>query len=232
MDCPDRPNQKRDGSIRLCVDYRRLNTVSCTDAYPTPRVDDQLGGHGTTSLDLSKGYWQVPVREEDRPKTAFTPHGLYQFHMMPFGLKGAPATFQHMMNSLLRGLETYTAAYLDNVIIHSPTWEEHLKHIQVVLARLRETNLTIKPMKCQFGMQNCTYLGHTVGNGQVKPEIEKLDAVREFPQPSSKKKVRAFLGLTGYYRKFIPQLHSLTLPGRIVPTALCGQTTATELSGT
>jgi hypothetical protein len=100
---------------------------------------------------------------------------------MPFGLQGAPASFQRMMDSLLRGLETHSAAYLDDVVIHSRTWGEHLQHIQTVLARLREANLTIKPKKCQFGMRSCTYLGHVVGNGQVKPELAKLVAVRAFP---------------------------------------------------
>ena len=211
------PVKKKDGSLRLCVDYRRLNAASRTDAYPMPRIDDlvdQLGGaRFITTLDLSKGYWQVPVREEDRPKTAFsTPRGLYQFRMMPFGLQGAPATFQRMMDSLLRGLESHTAAYLDDVVIYSQTWEQHLRHLQAVLTRLREANLTIKPKKCQFGMRSCTYLGHIVGNGQVKPETTKIEAVRTFPQPTSKKQVRAFLGLTGYYRKFIPEFASQASP--------------------
>ena len=211
------PVRKKDGSMRLCVGYRRLNAVSQTDAYPMPRVDeliDRLGGAKfITTLDLSKGYRQVPLRQEDREKTAFiTQHGLFQFRVMPFGLQGAPATFQRMMDSLLRGLETYAVAYLDDVVIHSSTWEDHLQHIQMVLTRLREANLTIKPKKCQFGMSNCTYLGHVVGNGEVKPELSKLDAVRMFPQPTTKKQVRGFLGLTGYYQKFIPGFASMAAP--------------------
>ena len=211
------PVKKKDGSMRLCVDYRRLNSVSRTDAYPMPRVDDLIdrigGAKFITTLDLSKGYWQVPVREQDRPKTAFTsPQGLFQFRVMPFGLQGAPATFQRMMDSLLRGLGDTTAAYLDDIVIHSETWEEHLQHIQAVLQRLREAKLTIKPKKCQFGMSNCTYLGHVVGNGQVKPEMAKVEAVRKFPQPKTKRQVRAFLGLTGYYRKFIPHFASIAAP--------------------
>ena len=197
--------------------YRRLNAVSQTDAYPMPRVDDlidRLGGACfITTLDLSRGYWQVPVREEDRTKTAFTtPHGLFQFRVMPFGLQGAPATFQRRMDSLLRGLEAHTAAYLDDIVIYSSTWEGHLQHIRNTLARLREASLTIKPKKCQFGMYSCTYLGHVVGNGQVKPELVKLDAVRTCPQPTSKKQVRAFLGLTGYYCKFIPGFATMATP--------------------
>ena len=129
--------------------------------------------------------------------------------MMPFGLQGAPATFQRMMDSLLRGLETHTAAYLDDVLIHSSTWEEHLQHLREVLERLRKANLTIRPNKCQLGMQTCTYLRHTVGNGRVKPESGKIEAVRAFPKPRSKKQVRAFLGLAGYYRKFLPGFSSV-----------------------
>ena len=102
---------------------------------------------------------------------------------MPFGLQGAPATFQRMMDLLLRGLESHTAAYLDDVVIYSRSWTEHLQHIRAVFSRLREAGLTVKPKKCQFGMRTCTYLGHVVGNGQVKPEAAKLDAVRAYPQP-------------------------------------------------
>ena len=140
---------------------------------------------------------------------------------MPFSLQGAPATFQRMMHSLLRGLETHTAAYLDNVVIYSKTWDKHLQYLRAVPTRLREANLTIKPKKCQFGMHSCTYLGHIIGNGEVKPETAKIEAVRTFPQPTTKKQVRAFLGLTGCYRKFIPGFAStrgeVRYRGKIMP---------------
>ena len=214
---PILPVRKKDGSMHLCVDYRRLNSISRQDAYPMPRIDDLIddlgGAKFITTLDLAKGYWQVPVREQDRPKTAFTtPRGLFQFRMMPFGLQGAPATFQRMMDSLLRGLEGHTAAYLDDIVIHSPTWDEHMQHITNVFQRLREAGLTVKPKKCQFGMSDCTYLGHIVGNGQVRPELHKIEAIRTFPQPQTKKNVRAFLGLAGYYRKFIPHFATVAAP--------------------
>ena len=199
--------KKKDGSLRMCVDYRRLNSISDADAYPMPRVDDMIDTLGKakyiTTLDLARGYWQVPVEEQSRSRTAFaTPFGLFQFKVMPFGLHGAPATFQRMMDQLLVDC---AAAYLDDVVIHSTTWEDHIRHISDVLQKLRRTGLTIRPKKCQFGMDSCSYLGHVVGNGQVRPEETKLHAVREFPTPTTKKRVRAFLGLTGYYRKFMPR---------------------------
>ena len=133
--------KKKDGSLRLCVDYRRLNAVTRADAYPMPRVDDlidQLGkARFISTLDLTKGYWQVPMSEESRSKTAFTaPFELFQFTVMPFGLCGAPATFQRMMDQLLRGTEEYAMAYLDDLVIYSCSWENHLQHLRSILDKL------------------------------------------------------------------------------------------------
>ena len=208
---------KKSGEIRLCVDYRRLNSVTRGDAYPMPRIDDLIDSIGgakfITTIDLNRGYWQVPVAEQDRSKTAFTtPQGLFQFTVMPFGLSGAPATFQRMLDTLIDGLESFTAAYLDDLVIYSETWEDHLEHIQQVFQRLTANNLTAKLAKCQFGMQQCRYLGHVVGNGQVRPEESKLQAVEYYTIPSTKKQVRAFLGLTGYYRRFIPDYATVATP--------------------
>ena len=157
------------------MDYRRLNAVTHMDAYPMPRMEEILDQVGQakyiTTLDLAKGYWQVPVAEADKHKTAFiTPRGLYQFKMMPFGLCGAPATFQRMMDQVIRGLHKFANAYLDDLIIFSASWEEHKTHLRAVLRRLQELGLSTKPSKCQFTMTECTYLGHVVGNGVVKPK--------------------------------------------------------------
>ena len=132
---------KKDGSLRFCVDYRKLNAVSRSDAYPMPRVDqliDKLGSAAyITTLDLTWGYWQVPVTEESRKLTAFaTPFGLYQFVIMPFGLSGAPLTFQRLMDRVLRGLEAYSATYLDDIVVFSTSWKAHLEHVRSVLQRL------------------------------------------------------------------------------------------------
>ena len=131
--------KKKDGTLRLCVDYRRLNSVSKSDAYPMPRIDDlidQLGkAQYLTTLDLTRGYWQVPVAADVRHKTTFvTPFGLYQFTVMPFGLQGAPATFQRLMDQVLRGVGDFEAAYLDDTVIFSETWEDHLTHVHSVLS--------------------------------------------------------------------------------------------------
>ena len=131
---------------------------------------------------------------------------------MPFGLKGAPATFQRMMDRVLHGLGEFAAAYLDDIVIHSSSWEEHLAHLRAVLERLRAAGLTAKPRKWQFAMAQCVYLGHVVGNGLICPEQSKMEAVEVFPVPETKKQVRSFLGLTGYYRKFIPNYVQIAAP--------------------
>ena len=209
--------KKKDGNIRICIDYRRLNSATPVDPYPMPRPDELIDKLGRakyiTILDLSKGYWQVPMKEEDRAKTAFTTSfGHFQFKVMPFGLNGAPATFQRMMDSLLQGLQNSAGAYIDDIIIYSETWREHLQHVKQVLLRLRANHLTAKPAKCQFGMKECGYLGHIVGNGLVRPDPDKVRAVLEFPTPHTKKQIRSFLGLSGYYRRFIRDYATIATP--------------------
>ena len=206
--------KKNDGNLRLCVDYRRLNSVSRMDAYPMPRIDDVIDQMGEaifiSTLDMTKGYWQVPVRSEDRAKTAFaTPFGLHQFTRMPFGLQGAPVTFQIMVDRLLEETGDFTNAYIDDVVIYSSSWEEHLVHLREVLNRIQKAGLKVKPGKCQLGMTYCVYLGHVIGNGEIRPEMSKVKAVQDFKVPTTKKAVRAFLGLTEYYRKFIPDYASI-----------------------
>lgn len=178
------------------------------------RVDEHIDKIGQSrylsALDLSKGYWQVPIEESSKPKTAFiTPFGVYHFKVMPFGLQGAPATFQRLMDYVLRDLDEFAAAYLDDIVIYSQSWEEHLEHLRRVLCSLRQTRLTVKLRKCQLGMTECRYLGHIVGSGEVRPEQDKVRAIRKFPVPQTKKEVRVFLGIAGYYRKFIPNFSSV-----------------------
>ena len=154
------------------------------------------------------------MAKDSQPRTAFTtPFGLYQFKVMPFGLQGAPACFQRMMDRLISGLDESAAAYIDDLIIFSSSWSDHLSHVRQVLERLKAAaGLTVKPKKCHFGKRECTYLGHCIGNGLVKPAQSKLDALEAVTTPTTKRQVRAFLGLAGYYRRFIPDFSSIATP--------------------
>ena len=201
--------RKTDGTYRFCVDYRRLNGVTHQDAFPLPRIDDTLDNLGGacyfSTLDLQSGYWQVPVKSSDCEKTAFvTSSGLYQFKRMPFGLTNAPATFQRLMNAVLRGLTPVQClVYLDDIIIFSVTFEEHLVRLQSVLAALRAANLKIKPRKCRLLCSQVRFLGHIVSGDGIATDPAKVQAVREWPVPKSVKALKSFLGFASYYRRFI-----------------------------
>ena len=151
--------QKKDGSTRFCVDYRKLNAVTETDAYPLPRVDESIeamaGAKYFSVLDLKSGYWQLPVKPEDRAKTAFVClEGLFQFNVMPFGLVSTPASFQRLMDTVLQGLlGDFCCVYLDDTIVFSTSWAQHLQHIEDVLKRFRQAGLQINPKKCQWGLK-------------------------------------------------------------------------------
>ncbi|KAK7930573.1 hypothetical protein WMY93_006968 [Mugilogobius chulae] len=208
---------KKDGTLRICIDFRKLNAVSEFDAYPMPRIDELLERIGSaryiTTLDLCKGYWQVPLDPSSRPYTAFrTPAGLFQFTVMPFGLHGAPATFQRLMDKVLEGCEECSAAYLDDVVIYSRTWEEHLTHLRKVLGKIQKAGLTLNIKKCEWAKEEVRYLGYQLGRGEVRPQIDKVEAIRNCPRPRTKKEVRSFLGLTGWYRRFVPQFATIATP--------------------
>ena len=200
---------KKDGTVRFCVDYRKVNQVAKFDAYPMPRVEEVFESIGPanfiTTLDLAKGYWQILMAKDSREVTAFnTPYGLFEFVVMPFGLHTAPATFQRLMNELLRGCQGFAGAYLDDIVIFSCSWEEHLHHLSEVFTVLQNAGLTIKPIKCQFAHGQVHYLGHIIGGGSIRPDPSKVEAVLAYQRPVTKKDVRSFLGLIGYYRKFVP----------------------------
>ena len=214
---------KKDGTTRFCVDYRRLNAVTKTDVFPLPRVDDSLDqlSHSRyfTTLDLASGYWQVLVDPVSKEKTAFVTHsGLFEFSVMPFGLKNAPATFQRLMETVLAGLiRNVCLDYLDDIIITGRSFAEHLENLRKVLMRLREAGLRLKPSKCHFAMKEVEYLGYRVSGKGISADPIKVSAVRDFPRPKDLKQVRSFLGLASYYRRFIPlfsrvasPLHALT----------------------
>ncbi|UYV80895.1 K02A2.6-like, partial [Cordylochernes scorpioides] len=210
--------RKKDGSWRFCVDYRRLNKITKKDVYPLPRIDDTLdclrGARFYSSMDLQSGYWQIDVEESDREKTAFiTPDGLYEFKVMPFGLCNAPATFERMIDNLLKGLKwTICLCYLDDIIVFSDGFEEHLRRLQLVLNCLKKAGLCLNSKKCKFGAKTITVLGHEVSENGIRPDQEKIRAVHDFATPRSLKEVRSFLGLSSYYRRFIPNYAHVAQP--------------------
>ncbi|CAM2113820.1 unnamed protein product [Caretta caretta] len=177
---------KPEGSTRFCNDFRRLNEVSQFDTYPIPRIDDLVNRLGYAwfriTLDLTKGYWQIPLAEDAKEKMAFSiPEGLFQYTVLPFSLHGASATFQCLMDKLLRPHASYAAAYLDDVVIHTSDWETHLEKVEAVLDTLRHAGLTANPTKCAIGLTEARYLGYIVGRGVVKPQLTKLEAIQNWP---------------------------------------------------
>ena len=201
--------RKKSGDLRLCVDYRELNKRTTKDAYPLPRPDeaqDRLAGSSVFStLDMQNGYWQIPIHPDDRPKTAFCPGpglGLFQFQRMPFGLSGAPATFQRLMDKVCRGLP-FVTTYLDDVLIHSPSTADHERHLQQVFQRMTEAGLTLRGKKCRIAMSQVTYLGHIFSAGGMEPDPQKVAAVKEWSKPTNVSSLLSFLGLASYYRRYI-----------------------------
>ena len=212
--------KKKDGSYRFCMDYRKLNSVTKIDAHPLPRVDDLLEAlNGNTifsTLDLRSGYWQVGMHPDDRGKTAFsTPGGLYQFLQLPYGFSNAPATFSRAIGVVLSGLtHTECLCYFDDVIIFSQNMPDHCMRLTSVLHRFRQHNLRVKASKRAFEAGKVIYLGHTVSHRGIHTDPAKIEVIQNLPPPSNLEKLRSFLGLAGYYRKFIPDFATVSAPLR------------------
>ena len=210
--------QKKDGSMRFCIDYRRVNKVTRKDAYPLPRIDDSLdslaGSTKFSTLDLTSGYWQVAMEKKSEEVTAFCTHrGLFQWLVMPFGLSNAPATFERLMEGVLGDIQwTNCLVYLDDIIAFGSSFEVALNNLRMVFDRLRGANLKLKPKKCHLFEDEVEYLGHLVSEDGIKPCPSKVEAIKSWPVPKTLQDVRSFLGLASYYRKFIPNFSNSAGP--------------------
>ena len=209
---------KKDGTLRPCIDYRKLNAMTRKNRYPLPRIDelqDRLqGAKWFTAIDIRDAYYRIRMKKGEEWKTAFrTRFGLFEYQVMPFGLTNAPASFQALINDTLREfLDDFALAYLDDVLIFSKTYDEHVQHVRRVLTKLREKDLPVKLSKCEFHKHTISFLGYRVSREGLAPDPTKVQATEEWPIPANVKDVQAFLGLANYYRKFIEGFSKIARP--------------------
>ncbi|GLI67045.1 hypothetical protein VaNZ11_011232 [Volvox africanus] len=209
---------KKDGTLRMCIDYRGLNASTVKNRYPLPRVDDLLdklkGSAYFSSIDLQQGYNQICIAASDIPKTAFrTPFGHFEYTVLSFGLTNAPATFQAVMDRMFRPfIDRFVVCYLDDILVYSKTHEEHLEHLRLVLDVMRREQLFAKRAKCFWAQPQVEYLGHIVSATGVKMDPRKVAVVHDWPAPQNLTELRKFLGLTNYFRKFIEKYSIIAAP--------------------
>ncbi|GBM15797.1 Retrovirus-related Pol polyprotein from transposon 17.6 [Araneus ventricosus] len=202
---------------RPCNDYRKLNKITKTQFFPLQNVEQRVetvaAAKYKSVLDLTKGYWQIPLPPDaQRIATFITSFGTFRPLRMPFGLKNAPFTFSKMMVDIFNGCDHFAVLHSDDVAIYSNSWEEHLSHLNAVMSKIKHAGLTIKPIKCKFAQDRVKYLGHIVARGIRTPNEVKVKAVLDFPVQTTKSQVRAFLGLAGYYNHYIPMFSSIVAP--------------------
>lgn len=208
------PVMKKDGTLRLCVDYREINAISTKDRYPLPNIEEIIDNLAEcsvfSSLDATAGYHQFLIDKRDRKKTAFRfDGGFYEFVRMPFGLCNAPATFQRAMDKIFTGINgVYVIPYLDDIIVFSKTHDDHNLHIREVLSRLKKNNIVLNEGKCNFSKKEIKILGRVISKGLVKADPTKVEAINGFKMPKTIKELRSFLGLLNFCREFIPGLSS------------------------
>jgi hypothetical protein len=199
---------KPDGSWRVVVDYRGLNELTIPDTYPMPLISEILfrlsGAKFFTKMDLTKGFWHIHLAEESKEMTSFAIKGAtYVWKCMPMGLKNSPATFQWLMDDLLKEFSDFCQPYIDDVIIFSKTFEEHCKHLELVMTKLREAGIVVKLPKCEFAMDKMDFLGHTVSAERIQMQHRKIKAISKMQPPRNAAEMKRFLAMAGYYRKFI-----------------------------
>lgn len=210
--------RKKDGSMRLCIDYRQLNKVTIKNRYPLPRIDDLMdrlvGARIFSKIDLRSGYHQIKVKDEDIQKTAFrTRYGHYEYTVMPFGVTNAPGVFMKYMNRIFHPyLDQFVVVFIDDILVYSKSEEEHVEHLRIVLQVLKEKRLYAKLSKCEFWLREVSFLGHVVFGDGIAVDPSKIDAVLQWEAPTSVTEIRSFLGLAGYYRRFIEGFSKLALP--------------------
>ena len=207
--------KKADGSARLCVDFRKINSLTRQTPFYMPRVEEVLEGVGQakfiSKLDLSKGYYRVQLTENAIPKTAFTSHrGTFEFVRMPFGVKNAPACFQELMQRVLADHRQFSTAYMDDVVIFSASWEDQMHHIDLILQTLGTAGLTANPSKCRWGGRSIEFLGHQIGAGSMTVPEHRVAALAKYSRPTTKRGLRAFLGSISFYRRYLKYLASQT----------------------
>ncbi|GJZ46917.1 putative reverse transcriptase domain-containing protein [Tanacetum coccineum] len=210
--------KNKDGSFRMCIDYRELNKLTVKNRYPLPKIDDlfdQLQGSSVYSkIDLRSGYHQLRVRDEDIPKMAFrTRYGHYEFQVMPFGLTNAPAVFMDLMNRVCRPyLDKFVIVFIDDILIYSKTKEEHDVHLRLILELLKKEELYAKFSKCDFWLSKVQFLGHVIDSEGIHVDPAKIESIKDWESPKTPTEIRQFLGLAGYYRRFIEGFSKIAKP--------------------
>ena len=210
--------RKKDGTLRLCIDYRQLNRVTIKNRYPLPRIDDlfdQLRDACVFSkIDLRSGYYQLKIKNEDVFKTTSrTRYGHYEFLVMPFGLTNAPAAFMDLMNRVFQPyLDRFVIVFIDDILVYSKSKAEHARHLKLVLSSLREHQLYAKFSKCEFWLNQVAFLGHVISAQGIHVDSQKVAAVENWEQPRTVTEVRSFLGLASYYRWFVKDFSVIALP--------------------